>query len=46
MYVNIKIKYYNQRETWERLCHRFRWKAFPRPYSSANWIDFWAGGTT
>jgi len=38
-----------QRETREgprRPRRRFRWNAFPRPYSSANWIDFWAGGTT
>jgi len=35
-----------QRETWEGPCRRFRWNAFPRLYSSANWINFWADGTT
>jgi len=44
IYIHIYIYIY-QRKTWEGLRRRFRWHAFPRPYSSANWIDFWAGGT-
>jgi len=33
-------------ETWKGPRHRFMWNAFPRPYSSADWIHFWAGETT
>jgi len=35
-----------QGETWEGPRRCFTWNAFPTPYSNANWIHFWAGGTT